>query len=132
LTAFSVTWWEWHHREAAERFKDSPKWETIGKLAVAPLRSPPADVDEVLIILWPLVKRHNWTYLDLMAVGRQVLPQPHHYPLEREQDLAAYCSNVLGLRKHGARAGKSSPGGKPKGYEVALRICRHEPPSSAS
>ena len=132
LKPFAHMWWEWHHREAAERFKDSPKWQTIGKLAVAPLRNAPADVDEILIMLWPLVKRHNWTYRDLMAVGRQILAPPYHYPLEREQDLAAYCSNVLGLRKEDGPPGKSSHDGRPPGHEVALRLCRRKPPASSS
>jgi hypothetical protein len=132
LTPFGHAWWEWHHREAAERFKDSPKWETIGKLAVAPLRSEPAEVDELIITFWPLVKRHNWTYRDLMVVCGEIMPSAARYPLEREQDLAAYCSNVLGLRKKGGPPGKSSPDGRPKGHEVALRLCRREPPSGSS
>jgi len=132
LKTFTHTWWEWHHREAAERFKDSPKWQTIGKLAVAPLRTAPPNVDEILIMLWPLLKYHNWTYRDLMAVGRQVLAPPYRYPLEREQDLAAYCSNVLGLRKQDCPPGKSSPDGRPTGHEVALRLCRRESPSRSS
>lgn len=132
LTPFSREWWEWHHREAAERFKDSPKWQTIGKLAVSPLRDAPAAVDEVVIILWPLVKRLNWTYRDLMAVARHGFPTPHRYPLEREQDLAAYCSNVLGLRKQNTSQGKSSPDGKPEGYEVAMRLLNRKPGAEAS
>jgi len=132
LETFAQTWWEWHHREAAERLKDSPKWQTIGKLAVATLRSAPSAVDEILITFWPLVKRHNWTYRDLMSVTCAVLPPPHRYPLAREQDLAAYCSNVLGLRKQAGTPGKSSPDGRPPGYEVARRLCRREPPSGSS
>ncbi len=132
LKAFSHAWWEWHHREAAERFKDSPKWQTIGKLAVTPLRSLPAVVDEIVIMLWPLAKRHNWTYRDLMLVACAILPSPHVYPLEREQDLAAYCTNVLGLRKKGGAPGKSSQDGKPKGHEVALRLWPRASPSGSS
>lgn len=132
LPPFSREWWEWHHREAAERFKNSHKWQTIGKLAAAPLRNAPAPVDEVVILLWPLVKKYNWTYRDLMAVVRQGLPGPHAYPLEREQDLAAYCSNVLGLRKHGTAAGVSSLDGRPKGCEVAWRLlARPKSPKSS-
>jgi hypothetical protein len=132
LTDFGKRWWEWRHREAAMRFKGSFKWRSIGKMAVAPLRDAPADADQIVIMLWPLLKRYHWTYRDLMAVARQLLPPPPRYPLEREQDLAAYCSNVLGLRKHDAPAGKSSPDGRPKGYEVALRLGQAEPwrPSS--
>jgi hypothetical protein len=132
MDTFTHTWWEWHHRGAAERFKDSSKWQTIGKLAVAPLRTAPSDTDEVIIMLWPLVKRHNWTYRDLMTVAGRVLPAPNRYPLEREQDLAAYCSNVLGLRKQDCPPGKSSPDGRPPGHEVAHRLCQRETPSKSS
>ena len=61
-----------------------------------------------------------------MAVASQALNRPRRYPLEREQDLAAYCSNVLGLRKQKAPPGKSSRDGKPPGYEVALRLFARE------
>ena len=61
LKTADQTSWEWHHREAAERLKDTPKWQIIGKMAATPLRSKPAAVDEILIKFWPLVKRHNWT-----------------------------------------------------------------------
>ena len=33
------------------------------------------------------------------------------YPLAREQDLSAYCQNVLGLRKPPGPSGRSTPGG---------------------
>lgn len=39
LSSFQKKWWEWHHADAAEKFKDSGKWSTIGKMAVAPLRA---------------------------------------------------------------------------------------------
>lgn len=47
---------------------------------------------------------------------------PHRYPLAGERELAAYCPNVLGLRKSGPK-GRSSPDGKPQGWEVALQLC---------
>jgi hypothetical protein len=134
LSDFSKSWWQWHHDEASERFKDSPKWKMVGKAMAAQetkIWNYP-DLDNVVILLWPLVKRHNWTYRDLKAVVSRVLPAPHPYLLEREQDLAAYCTNVLGLQKHGCPPGKSSPDGRPTGYEVAERICqREEPPLSS-
>ena len=134
LSAFSKAWWQWHHGEAAQRFKDSPKWPTIGKIMSTPLRKDalPATVDNVVITIWPLVKRHNWTYRDLMAVVQRILPARHDYPLEREQDLTAYCNNVLGLRKPPGPAGKSSPDGKPPGYQVALRLCGHDAKANSS
>ena len=46
---------------------------------------------------------------------------PARYPCGREQDLAAYCVNVLGLRKPGK--GASAKNGHPEGYDIAIRFC---------
>lgn len=81
-----------------------------------------AALDECIIKLWPLVRRHHWTYRDLMNVIQSVAPVPLRYPCEREQDLATYCNNVLGLRKS-SKKGKSDPHGRPPGYEVARAMC---------
>jgi len=81
-------------------------------------------LDQLLILLWPLLKKHNWTYRDLLNVTQMIVPRPFKYPHEREQDLAAYCPNVLGLRKDGK--GKSAKNGRPAGYEIALRLCSRE------
>jgi hypothetical protein len=127
LSDFSKQWWHWHHGEAAERFKDSPKWRTVGQ-AMAATQTKAWDypeLDQGVIMFWPLVKRYNWTYLDLLNVIRQVAPRPEAHPCENEQTLSTYCLNVLGLRKAGR--GKTTPAGKPTGYEVALRLCGRQP-----
>jgi len=131
MNDFSKTWWQWHHGEAAERFKESPKWPTLGKAMASEnerIWNYP-DLDTVIISIWPLLKRQNWTYRDLLAVVRMILPAPHRYPLESEQELSTYCHNVLGLRKSGS-PGSSSPDGKPHGWEVALKLCPKSPESS--
>jgi hypothetical protein len=131
LDDFSKTWWQWHHAEAAGRFKESPKWTMLGEAMVSEQTKTwnYPDQDTAVISLWPVLKLHNWTYRDLLAVLRMILPAPHRYPLESEQELASYCQNVLGLRKSGA-AGRSSPDGKPRGWEVALKLCPKSPESS--
>jgi hypothetical protein len=128
---FSKTWWQWHHGEAAEHFKESPKWTMLGEAMVSEQTKTwnYPDQDTAVISLWPLLKLHNWTYRDLLAVVRMILPAPHRYPLESEQELATYCQNVLGLRKSGV-TGRSSPDGKPRGWEVALKLCPKRPESS--
>jgi hypothetical protein len=131
MNEFSRKWWEWHHGQAAERFKNSPKWQTVGKAMSAQtdrVWNYP-QLDEVLIWLWPLLKRNNWTYRDLMNVTRQIVSRPNAYPCQREQDFAAYCTNVLGLRKTGP--GKTAKDGRPVGYEVALRLCERKPTPSS-
>ncbi len=124
LDEFQKAWWEWHHGEAALRFKDSAKWPMVGRGMVEDQtrhHSYPA-LDELVIWLWPLVRRHRWTYRDLMMVIRSVAPPLLGYPCGREQDLAAYCANVLGLRKGGK--GKSAAHGEPPGADVARALCR--------
>lgn len=122
MSEFGKAWWEWHHGEAAVRYKDSPKWRTVGKAMAAEgerhWNYP--DLDNAVISIWPLVKKHNWTYRDLMEFLTCQKLHSKAYPCEREQDLAAYCSNVLGLRKSGQ--GKSAADGRPAGYEVAVRL----------
>lgn len=129
MSGFQKAWWEWHHGEASDRLSDPSKWTLIGK-AMADVSTThqnyPA-LDECIIMLWPLVRRHHWTYRDLMNVIRSVAPVPLRYPCEREQDLATYCNNVLGLRKN-SRKGRSDPNGTPQGYEVARAMCDCPPP----
>jgi hypothetical protein len=127
LSDFSKEWWQWHHGEAAERFKDSPKWPTVGKAmgTAKTRRHKHPELDDVVICLWPLLKRHNWTYRDLLNVVMAIVPQHDAYPFDREHDLATYCNNVLGLRKQGE--GSTATDGKPPGFDVALRLCGRNP-----
>ena len=119
LSEFGKNWWQWHHDEAAARFHDSPKWQTLGRAMAAdnPRIWNYPDLDRTLVSVWPLLKLHNWTYRDLLAVARRMLPAPHRYPLTGEPELATYCQNVLGVRKAGPK-GRSASDGKPRGWEV--------------
>ena len=131
LDAFSRGWWQWHHGEAAERFKNSSKWPTLGRAMAADnekIWNYP-ELDLALITCWPLLKKFNWTYRDLLEVAKLILPEPHRYPLQSEPELATYCQNVLGLRKSGPK-GRSSPDGKPPGWQVALKLCSKAEESS--
>jgi len=129
MDEFSRKWWEWHHGEAAERFRNSPKWQTLGKAMAA--QEDRAwnyqETDTITISLWPLLKRNNWTYCDLMNVTRDIVSRPDFYPCRTEQEFASYCANVLGLRK--ITPGKTARNGRPLGYEVAMRLCKHTPAS---
>ena len=131
LDDLSKTWWQWHHGEAAERFKNSPKWAALGRAMAAENKKMwnYPELDLAVITCWPLLKKFNWTYRDLLGVVKRILSPPHRYPLESEPELATYCLNVLGLRKAGIK-GHSSPDGKPRGWEVALKLCR--PPAESA
>jgi hypothetical protein len=126
----------WLHdfTDAADQFKDSPKWAAFARAMAAasavngngsnkfparPWLYP--GVDTLVIALWPLLKKHNWTYRDLLNTIRPALKRPKAYPSDREQDFATYCTNVLGLRKTGK--GVSAKNGRPHGHEIAERLC---------
>lgn len=121
--------WLMDFADAAEKYQDSPKWAGMGKAMSEDSDQVwlYADVDSLVIALWPLVKAHNWTYRDLLNVIRPGLKRPHAYPCDREQDFSAYCANVLGLRKQGK--GVSAKNGKPAGHEIAARL--FSPPPKA-
>lgn len=131
LGDFGKQWWQWHHGEAAVRFRSSPKWTALGKAMADETRKTwnYPDLDLALITCWPLLKKNNWTYRDLLEVAKQILPQHRRYPLQGEPELATYCVNVLGLRKTGTK-GRSSANGKPPGWEVAMKLCSPTPESS--
>jgi len=82
---------------------------------------PFQEVDETVILLWPLLKRHNWSYGDLLGVLRDLLRRPEARPCQGEDVFAAYCSSALGLHKIGR--GETNRHSRPTGYEVALRLC---------
>ena len=93
--------WFMDFERAAQKYKNSPKWAVIGKAMSADNGRSWAypDVDAYVISLWPLVKRFNWTYRDLLNVIRPGLKRPMGYPCERCQDFATYCANSLGLAR---------------------------------
>jgi hypothetical protein len=125
LDAVTKAYWQFHHNQAAQRFKGSPKWATVGKAMYweKTRYQPYPQLDELLIWLWPMVKKHDWTYRDLLNVVRAITSRAA-YQCNTERKLATYCINVLGLRKR--RAGKTSRNGKPNGFEAAVSLCgRH-------
>lgn len=142
------TAWLWEFADAADRFKDSPKWAALGQAMASETDRAwtYADVDMLVIALWPMVKRYNWTYRDLLNVIRPGLKrQPssaapstpaanlasdYAYPCAREQDFSTYCANVLGLRKTGK--GVTAKNGRPKGYDIAIQLCPGLAPSVAT
>ena len=119
----------WHHLHAkfAQQFIHSPKWLTVGQAQASQQERlwPYQEIDTTIIYLWPLLKRHNWTYTDLLRVVRSLCQRPDAYPCAREQDFATYCTTVLGLRKKGR--GKTTKNRRPPGYDVAHRLFQPPP-----
>jgi len=157
------------HAQFAQRYNQSPKWLTVGQAMASQEKRPWTyhEVDTFIIYLWPLLKRHNWTYRDLLNIVRSLLAatrtpstnatmkpcnqsanvtmQPSNsfnpsnpsnsfnrrdtYPCQTEQEFSAHCIMALGLRKTGR--GKTTPGGRPSGYDVAQGIFRAPPPKAS-
>jgi len=151
--------WQHLHGKMAQQFNHSPKWLMVGQALASQENRlwTYHEIDTLIIYLWPLLKLHNWTYCDLMNVIRSLrspsqpsttIPQlrpdrPHRsnpqpstkapqlppasYPCTCDRDFANYCLTILGLRK--TRRGKTTPGGRPPGYDVAMRLFQRPPPS---
>jgi hypothetical protein len=135
LSPRAQTGWLWDFMTAAQQFQNSPKWTAVGK-AMASAPSPTgkglgegfsssrlwqySDVDTLVIALWPLVTKHNWTYKDLLHVIRSALKRPNAYPCDCDRNFATHCIYVLGLRKPGKS--RSAKNGKPKGWELAKKL----------
>jgi hypothetical protein len=120
-----------HFEAAAEHYPDSPKQRAMAVTldGDVPRVWNYEDVDSAVITLWPLVKRFNWTYVDLLKTIRPSVKRPKLYPCHREQSFATYCTNVLGLpalRSFGEVGPKTEKGtsskGEPVGADVAYRL----------
>jgi len=114
--------------ETAQRIRVTPESQTS-----RPSRSerpwPFPKFDEAVIVLWPLLKLHNWTYADFWNVLRDAGLQSHASPCKNHRQLAAYCCGALGLRKTGH--GQTARNAKPAGYAFAKRLLRPPHRSSA-
>ena len=110
------------------RWKDWPIWQLLPQAAISrPQRPwPHPELDEAILSIWPLVKRHNWTFTDLIHVLGDLLTMPDAYPMVSERNMAMYCMHVLRLRK--TAQGKTAKDERPVGYELAIRIYPPVPP----
>ena len=84
-----------------------------------------SQIDKAVIFLWPLLKRHEWGYDELLRVLGPFLASGNSYPCGSEAQLVSYCRGVLGLRKIKAPtvAGRSVL----PGQTVAERVLRFLP-----
>jgi hypothetical protein len=118
-----------HERAAAKHQADLRLWGTVGKVQHDPeprTWTHPL-VDAIVIGVWPLVVRFNWTYADLLKVLDRLLPEPHddedrRYPLDSEASLKVHCRSICGLTK--TKKGKSADR-MPEGWPIAEDLLRH-------
>jgi hypothetical protein len=83
-----------HLTPRPSNFKDSPNRLTLGQAFASrphPPLAPYRQLDIAIITLWPLLKRHNWTYRDLLNVIHTIITRPKAYPCQREQDFTVHC-----------------------------------------
>ena len=116
--------------EAAQRVRRTLKrwcdWlEALAHLQVRELQQGEASrlqLDKTIIVLWPLVKRHNWSYHDLLTIVRWLLGGSSEFPLQNERHFASYCWTALGLRKAGPE--NAVQDGPIAALEVAERLTK--------
>jgi len=122
--------WRSQASDTTQVCKEMPAWQMLPPPAISqPQRPwPHPELDEAIITLWPLVKRHNWSYTDLLSVLRDLVDSTDAYPSQNESNLATYCTRALHLRK--AWLGKTAKMDRPVGYVVALRLCPPALPAS--
>jgi hypothetical protein len=108
--------------DSTQFYRDLPIWQVVPQTAISrPQRPwPHPELDEAIITLWPLIKRHNWSYMDVLNVMSDLINCSDLYICQTERNLAIYCFNTLRLRKLGH--GKTARLDRPSGYTVAIRL----------
>jgi hypothetical protein len=81
------------------------------------------ELDKAIILLWPLLKQHHWTYADLLALLRSWPGAPASFAVDEE--FSFYCRNALGLYCQRLRSHR--PHSKLYGQAVAERLLRFLP-----
>ena len=81
------------------------------------------ELDKAIILLWPLLKQHHWSYADLLGLLRSWPGAP--LPFAGEEEFGGYCRNVLGLYCQRVRTHRTQ--GKLYGQAVAERLLRFLP-----
>jgi hypothetical protein len=114
--------WQSARSDTSQFYRELPLWQVLPQAIITePQRPwPHPELDEAIIILWPLVKRHHWAYADLLNVARDLLDCAENYICEEERNLTIYCQNHLRLRKTGQ--GRAVRTERPEGYIVAVRL----------
>jgi hypothetical protein len=110
----------------AKKYEGTKLWPQVGKVMhdPQPRTWTHPQVDAILIGVWPLVIRYNWTYSDLLKVLDKLNPAPpgnedRKYPLDSEASLKMHCRSVCGLTKN--KKGKSAAN-MPEGWPIAAKL----------
>jgi hypothetical protein len=90
--------------------------------------SPHRYFDKLIILLWPLMIRHNWSYLDLLKLLRVLGKCGQSIACPSEAKLAEYCQNALRLAP--PTRSTASPKISEAGQLVVERLVRFLPTMS--
>lgn len=90
-----------------------------------PLSSAHPELDKLIIFVWPLVKKHNWSYFDLLRVLRSITNCWVNPACGSEAQLADYCRAALGLERNTGQLSHAE--GPIAGVAVAERLCKFLP-----
>jgi hypothetical protein len=128
LRAVHQSDWQVAHSDTSRFYRELPLWQLLPQPVLSqPQRPwPHPELDEAILSLWPLVKRHHWTFGDLLTVLRDLRDDSEAYPCQSERNLAMYCLHTLRLRK--TVTGKTAKRDRPNGYHVAVRLFPPLPP----
>lgn len=102
LSGYDQQFWRWNHESALHRLSKPSKWKFLadGVKNEKTRHQAHPELDEFVIVLWPLLKRFNWSYNELLIVLEQALPQcVGRYPCDLYSNLQKHCLQALGLKK---------------------------------
>jgi hypothetical protein len=119
-------WAGLHLRAALTHQANLKMWGVVGRVQHDPqprIWTHP-HVDALIIALWPLLLRFNWTYADLLKVLDRLLPTPadgsdRRYPLDSVESFKVHCRTICGLTK--TSRGKTAAG-LPAGWPIAEQL----------
>lgn len=102
LSGYDQQFWRWNHESALHRLSNPSQWKFLadGVKNEGKRHQAHPEVDEFIIVLWPLMKRFNWSYNELLTVLEQALPHyVGRYPCDLYSNLQKHCLQALGLKK---------------------------------
>lgn len=122
----------WTLETASKELTSPDKWKFVGQgfvNAEQRIQTHPK-IDEAVIAFWPLVRRYNWSYGELLNVLEAIIPEYRgRYPCDSYQSIQKHCSLTIGLKKgkndrRGAagtqnRRQRGKGSSLPKGYQIA-------------
>ena len=139
LSAYDQRFWRWNHESAVRDLTRPDKWKFVADGVKNDDRRTHThpEVDDCVICFWPLVKRFNWSYAELLIVLDRALPRcSGRYPCDSAVSLQKHCNLTVGLKKgvDGQRGTSGRPTRQldnvnpkmPEGFEVVEALMKNQ------